>query len=122
MTLLGVVLAGLIGAPTRYLLDSIIAERTRKAFPWGTFAINMSGSFLLGLLTGLALYQGFPGTPKTILGAGFLGSYTTFSTYTYESLRLVEEGARTEALANVLGSVGAGVAAAALGLALAAGL
>jgi fluoride exporter len=119
MTLLGVAVAGLLGAPARYVLDAAISERARGVFPWGTFVINVSGSLALGFLTGLALYHGFPSTAKTILGTGFLGAYTTFSTLTYESLALLE-GNRAAAFANVIGSLVAGVAAAAAGLALAA--
>lgn len=120
VTLLGVAVAGFLGAPARYVLDALISERARGVFPWGTFVVNVSGSLVLGFLTGLALYHGFPSTAKTVLGTGFLGAYTTFSTFTYETTSLAEEGSRAEALANVAGSVVAGVAAAAAGLALAA--
>ena len=120
MTLLGVVVAGCLGAPARYLLDAVVSERAGGVFPWGTFVVNVSGSLVLGFLTGLALYHGFPSTARTVLGTGFLGAYTTFSTFTYETLALAEEESRLEALANVIGSVVAGVAAAAAGLALAA--
>jgi CrcB protein len=120
MTLLGVAVAGLLGAPARYVLDTVISERVRGPFPWGTFVVNVSGSLLLGFLTGLGLYHGFPSTAKTVLGTGFLGAYTTFSTFTYETSGLLQEGSRLEALVNVAGSVVAGVAAAAAGLALAA--
>jgi fluoride exporter len=120
VTLLGVAVAGLLGAPARYLLDTAISARGRGVFPWGTFVVNVSGSFALGVVTGLALYHGFPATGRTVLGSGFLGAYTTFSTFAFETVRLVEEGAPAIALANVLGSLVAGVVAAALGLALAA--
>ncbi|HZQ27725.1 MAG TPA: fluoride efflux transporter CrcB [Acidimicrobiales bacterium] len=119
---LGLAVAGAIGAPARYLLDGIIEDRTEGAFPWGTFAINVSGSFLLGLVTGAALYHGFAKTPKIWLGTGFCGAYTTFSTFTYETIRLLEEGAVTDASRNVAGSVAAGTVAAAIGLAIAAAL
>jgi CrcB protein len=122
MTFLGVVVAGLVGAPARYVLDAVISERTRSVFPWGTLVVNVSGSLLLGLLSGLALYHGFPATAKTVLGTGFLGAYTTFSTFTYETLAVGREESRVAALIYVAGSVVAGVAAAAAGLALAAAL
>ena len=109
------VAAGAIGAPLRYLIDGAIGDRTGGAFPWGTFVINTTGSFLLGFLTGLALYHGFPDTPRVVLGTGFCGAYTTFSTHTFETVRLLEGGAR-----NALGTLAAGVGAAAIGLALAA--
>lgn len=123
MSLLGwlaLIAAGALGAPARYVIDTAIQERARGAYPWGTFVVNVSGSFLLGLLTGLALYHAFPDTPKAVLGSGFLGAYTTFSTFTFETVRLAEEGASTDAVRNVLGTVAVAAAAAAAGLALAA--
>ncbi|MEA2533062.1 MAG: fluoride exporter [Actinomycetota bacterium] len=116
----GFVVAGAVGAPARYLLDDAISSRTQGVFPWGTLAINVSGSFLLGLLTGLALFHGLPATPRLILGTGFCGAYTTFSTFTYETVRLAEEGAVNEAVRNALASLVLGAAAAAAGLAAAA--
>jgi fluoride exporter len=114
------VAAAAVGAPRRYLVDGYIGDRVEGAFPWGTLAINASGSLLLGVLTGLALYHGFPKTSKVILGTGFCGAYTTFSTFTFESVRLVEEGAVGEAVRNVAGTLVVCAAAAALGLAIAA--
>jgi fluoride exporter len=116
----GFVVAGAVGAPARYLLDDAISSRTQGVFPWGTLAINVSGSFLLGLLTGLALFHGLPATPRLILGTGFCGAYTTFSTFTYETVRLAEEGAVNEAVRNALASLVLGAAGAAAGLAAAA--
>lgn len=117
---IGIGAAGAAGAVARYLLDALIQDRASGPFPWGTFVINMSGSFLLGLLTGAALYHGFPATPKIILGTGFCGAYTTFSTWTFESVRLVEEGSTTEAFLNAGLSLAIGLCAAGAGLALAA--
>jgi fluoride exporter len=114
------VIAGAIGAPTRYLLDSAVAERVGGAFPWGTFVVNVTGSFLLGFLTGLGLTHAFPKTPRVVLGAGFCGAYTTFSTFTFETVRLLEDGAAGEALRNAAGTLLAGSVAAAAGLAVAA--
>ncbi|MEA2590071.1 MAG: fluoride exporter [Actinomycetota bacterium] len=116
----GFVVAGAVGAPARYLLDDAISSRTQGVFPWGTLAINVSGSFLLGLLTGLALFHGLPATPRLVLGTGFCGAYTTFSTFTYETVRLAEEGAVNEAVRNALASLVLAAAAAAAGLAVAA--
>ena len=116
---IGIGAAGAAGAVARYLLDGLIQDRATGSFPWGTFAINMTGSFLLGLLTGAALYHGFPSTPKIVLGTGFCGAYTTFSTWTFESVRLVEEGSTTEAFLNAGLSLAIGLAAAGAGLALA---
>jgi fluoride exporter len=116
----GFVVAAALGAPLRYLLDGSIGDRVEGVFPWGTLVINASGSLLLGVLTGLALYHAFPQTPKVILGTGFCGSYTTFSTFSFETVRLVEEGAIGEAFRNAFGTLVICAAAAALGLALAA--
>jgi CrcB protein len=117
---IGIVIAGAVGAPSRYLLDGFVQDRTSGAFPWGTFVVNMSGSVVLGFLTGLALYHAFPSTPRIILGTGFCGAYTTFSTWTFETVRLLEDGDVTEALANAGASLVVGLAAAAAGMALAA--
>ena len=114
------VTAGAVGAQARYLLDRAIAERTAGAFPWGTFVVNITGSFLFGFLTGLGLNYAFPKVGRVVLGTGFCGAYTTFSTFTFETARLLEEGAVAEALRNVGGSLLAGSLAAAAGLALAA--
>ena len=112
--------AAAVGAPARYLVDGFVGDRTEGAFPWGTFLVNASGSLLLGLLTGLSLYHAFPKAPKVVLGTGFCGAYTTFSTFTFETVRLLEEGAVNEAFRNAFGTlVICGVAAAA-GVALAA--
>lgn len=112
--------AGAAGAVARYLVDVAVGARTRGDFPLGTLAINASGSLVLGVLTGLALYHGFPATSKVILGTGFCGGYTTFSTFTFETVRLLEEGEVKVALGNIVGTLVAGAGAAALGLALAA--
>ena len=114
------VAAGAVGAPLRYFVDTIIQERNEGAFPWGTLVVNASGSLLLGFVTGLALYHAFPDTPRIVLGTGFCGAYTTFSTFGFETVRLLEDDAVTEALLNALGTLVTCAAAAALGLALAA--
>jgi CrcB protein len=113
------VVAGAVGAVARYVLDALVQQRVPRDRPWGTFVINVSGSFVLGLLTGLALYHGLGKAPKTVLGTGFCGAFTTFSTYTFETVRLAEEGEFTVAFVYVAGSVVAGLLAAAAGLGLA---
>jgi fluoride exporter len=115
-------LGGAIGAPARYLLDGIVADRARGVFPWGTFVINVSGALVLGVVTGLGLYHGLGGLPKVAIGTGFCGAYTTFSTFSYETVRLLEDGSVRLAAGNAIGSVVAGLAAAALGLGLTAAL
>jgi CrcB protein len=116
--LLGVALAGALGAPARFLVERGISRAHRYEFPWGTFVVNVGGSLALGLLAGAVLAQGFSKDAQTVLGTGFLGAYTTFSTFVYEIVRRAEESHRTVALIYALGSLLAGVAAAAAGLAL----
>lgn len=116
LTWVAFLVAGAVGAPTRFLLDGWVQGRTGGAYPWGTFVINVTGSFLLGVLTGLSLYHGVPAAWKTVLGSGFCGAYTTFSTFTFESVRLAEEGAVGDALRNVGATMVSGLAAAGLGL------
>jgi fluoride exporter len=113
-----VAVGGLVGAPSRYLLDRAVTRRMETDLPWGTFVINITGSLLLGLLTGLATNGHLSTLPKTLLGTGFCGAYTTFSTFTFETLRLVEDGRIVEAAGNVAVSVATGLAAAAAGLAI----
>lgn len=115
-------LTGALGAVARYGLDGFVQSRTRGVFPWGTFVVNVSGSLLLGILAGWSLYHGLGNFPKVVLGMGFCGSFTTFSTFSYETIRLVEEGSVLQAGLNALGSVAAGLAAAALGIAVMAAL
>lgn len=109
-------LAAGIGATARYLLDGWVQARTGGAFPWGTFAVNVSGCLVLGLLTGLGLYHGLDAPLRTILGTGGIGAYTTFSTLTYETVRLAEDGARVAAVRNVSASFVVGLAAALAGM------
>ena len=116
----GVAAAGAIGAPLRYVVDGFVQDRTHGRLPWGTLLVNVSGSFVLGLLTGLALYHGFRGTPRVVLGAGFCGAYTTFSTFTLETVRLWEDNRHRPALAYAMASLIGGTAAAAAGLLVAA--
>ena len=111
------VAAGAIGAPLRYLVDIAITKRREGTFPWATFVINVTGSFLLGLLTGLGLHHGLPKTARVVLGTGFCGAYTTFSTFTFETVRLLEEGEPLAAVKNVAGTLFVAALAAAAGLA-----
>jgi CrcB protein len=120
MLIMVLVVGGAIGAPARYLLDGFVQSRTRAVFPWGTFAVNVSGSLLLGFVTGLALYHGLGPLPRTAVGTGVCGAYTTFSTFSYETVRLLEEGSAIAAAGTVALGVVVGLLAAAAGLALAA--
>lgn len=119
MNWLLVAVFGAVGAPARYLVDSFVQRRTGTRFPFGTLAVNVAGSFVLGLLTGLTLHHGMASEVKIALGTGFCGALTTWSTWSFESIRLVEEGSLGLASRNVVGSLAAGLGAAALGLGIA---
>jgi CrcB protein len=110
VTTLLVALGAAAGAPLRYLVDRFIQRRHDSLFPWGTFAVNVSGSFLLGLLV-----VACRGPWLALLGTGFCGALTTYSTFGYETVRLLQERARRHAALNVVASVAAGLAAAFLG-------
>jgi fluoride exporter len=116
---LAVSVAAAVGAALRYLIDQVVQHQHDQTFPWGTFVINVSGSLLLGLLTGLALHHGLPAVAVTVLGVGLLGGYTTWSTYLWETLALAETGTMGEAALNLVGSLVVGFAAAGVGLAVA---
>jgi fluoride exporter len=113
-------LAGAVGAPLRYVVDVLVSERSAGAFPLGTMVVNVSGAFVLGLITGLAMYHGLPKSSRVILGTGLVGAYTTFSTFSLETVQLLEDGEIQQALINVAASLVAGGLAAAAGIALAA--
>lgn len=120
MTLaIGVGLAAMLGAVCRYLLDQVIQHQHDMTFPWGTFVINVVGSFVLGLVTGLASHHGLPRTPTIVIGVGLCGGFTTWSTFMWETVALTEAGAAAQAALNVVVSLAAGFAAAAAGLGLA---
>jgi len=119
MPLILIGLGGFAGAIARHLVDGIVADRTGGNFPWGTLVVNASGSFVLGLLITLTADRAI--LPAEIRGPvliGFLGAYTTFSTYMLESWRLVESGAIVLALANLAGSTIVGLVAVVIGLTL----
>ena len=114
-----VAVGGAIGATLRWALGTWIVERTGAAFPWHTFAINVLGAFLIGVLMALSLEKGvIPGTWRLFLGTGILGGFTTFSTLSYESIALMNQGLWAAGFANMFGSGVAGLAAAWLGLVL----
>ena len=118
MTWLLVALGAAVGAPARYLTDQAVQARFGATFPWGTLTVNVVGSFLLGLVAGIPAGSAL----TALVGTGFCGALTTYSTFGYETLRLLETGARPAAVANVLGSVAAGLAAGLAGFTLAAAL
>ena len=112
-------IAGFLGANARYLLSVWCAERFGPSFPYGTLIINVSGSFVLGMIVGAADVRSVSPLFRLAMGVGFLGAYTTFSTFTVETVRMVEAGSFLLALLNVVGSVAIGLTAAILGIALA---
>jgi CrcB protein len=119
MTLLLIGAGGFLGAISRYLVDGWVASATGAAFPWGTLIVNLSGSFALGLLFALSVERGVlsPSLRGPVL-IGFIGAYTTFSTLTLETWRLVENGSYLAAFGNVGGSVLLGMVAVVSGLAI----
>jgi CrcB protein len=118
LVLIEIAVGGAAGAVARYLVDVTVSERTGGAFPYGTLVVNLSGTFILGLLATLALERSvLPAAIRPPMLIGFLGAYTTFSTWMLESWRLAEQGAMLGAVANIGGSVllglvglGAGIA------------
>jgi CrcB protein len=116
LLVVAVAAAGGIGAAARFVVDGLVKERLGAAYPWGTTVINVSGSFALGLLTGLALQAVVAPEWKAVLGTGLLGGYTTFSTASVETVRLLAAGRRGAAVANGLGMLVACVGVASLGL------
>ena len=119
-TLVGLALAGAAGTIARYAVDGLVSQRLDGPFPWGTFAINISGAFALGFVFTLGTER-VPLDPalRTAITVGFLGAYTTFSTLALETGRLLVDRSPTLALLNLGGSAVAGVGAVLLGMLLA---
>ena len=109
---------GAVGAPLRYLTDRFVSGRHDSLFPWGTFTVNVVGSFVLGLLAGAALVGAGNSSAGLLLGVGLCGALTTYSTFSYETARLFEQRARLFAVANIAVSVLAGLLAVTVGYAL----
>ena len=118
MQLLLVGLGGFAGAVMRWLVDGWVSERNPTAFPFGTLVVNLTGSFLLGVLFAWVIERNvLPADVRAPVMIGFIGAYTTFSTFMLESWRLVEDGAWALATANLIGSVVLGLVAVVAGLA-----
>ncbi|GAB2522444.1 fluoride efflux transporter CrcB [Paramicrobacterium agarici] len=107
--------AGGAGAAVRFWLDGVISARVKKPFPYATAVINVSGSFALGALTGAAGALVVPESIALIIGTGFLGGYTTFSTASVETVRLIQQGRWLAGVVNGVGMLLLAVAAAAFG-------
>ncbi|GAA2079166.1 fluoride efflux transporter CrcB [Streptomyces albiaxialis] len=111
------VLAGAaVGAPLRFLTDRAVQRRHDTVFPWGTFAVNVLGCLVLGTLTGAAAAGAASSHVSLALGTGLCGALTTYSTFSYETLRLAEGGARFFAAVNAVASVVAGLGAVLVGI------
>lgn len=119
VTTLLICLAGGIGAALRFVLDGLIRTRVRSTYPMATTVINLSGSLLLGVLTGLATSQLLPPQWHLVVGTGLLGGYTTFSTASFETVRLLEDHRFVAAALNGFGMLIVGTAAAVLGFGIA---
>ncbi|MBO7937318.1 fluoride efflux transporter CrcB [Streptomyces antibioticus] len=114
------VMAGaVVGAPLRYLTDRTVQSRHDTVFPWGTFTVNVVGCLTLGLITGAVAAGGVSSDVQLLIGTGLCGALTTYSTLSYETLRLAEQGARFFAAANAVASIVAGLGAAFTGAAFA---
>jgi CrcB protein len=100
-----------IGAPLRFLIDRAVRARTDSVLPWGTFFANVGASAVLGLVAGWPANA----TITALVGSGFCGALSTYSTFSYETLRLIETGSRGLAVLNVLASIAAGLIAGAAG-------
>lgn len=111
LTWIAVVLLGGVGASARFTVDWLVSLRLGFHFPYGTLVVNLSGAFLLGLLASTAV----DGNARLLAGTATLGSYTTFSTWMLETREQAQRGERRAAAINLLGSLGLGLAAAALG-------
>jgi CrcB protein len=122
MTLLLVALGAVVGAPLRYLTDRFIQTRHDTVFPWGTLTVNVVGSLIMGFLVGAAAAGRLDPMILTVLGPGFCGALTTYSTFGYETLRLAEDGSRFLAAANIAINLFAGLGAAFVGVAIAAAI
>jgi CrcB protein len=108
--------AGGVGAALRFVVDGLVRARFRAVFPFGTAFINITGSFILGALTGLSLAAVLPQEWVLILGTGVMGGYTTFSTASVETMRLVQDREYRLALVNGFGVLVATVLLGLLGL------
>ncbi|WNM27667.1 CrcB family protein [Demequina capsici] len=118
MTLLLTAIAGGLGGAARYWADTGVGHVNRSRFPWGTFVVNVTACLFLGVLAGVVSSHSAPDAVLAVLGTGFAGGYSTFSTALVETVRLMRAGEWGLAAAQCLGMVVAGVAAAALGMAI----
>jgi fluoride exporter len=116
MTIALLILAGACGALARYEVELVVRRRSGGPYPYGTLMINVSGSFVLGVIAGLAAHRGVSTQVVTVVGTGLLGAYTTFSTFSFDTVGLAEAGRLRAAMANLGASLVLGLGAAAIGL------
>jgi len=119
MTYLAISIGAVLGANSRFLIGGWISDRVGSAFPFSTFFINVTGSLVIGIVLGLASDRIMPWWWRPGIAVGFLGSYTTFSTFSYETLNLIREGSYVPALANMGGSIAAALLGVFAGVAIA---
>ena len=115
--MIGIAVAGALGAVARYGLDELIGRRT-GAFPWGIFVVNVSGAFLIGVMVEVLEPRFEDSWVRAAVVTGFLGAYTTFSTFSLDTYRLLDAGHTGHAAFNAFGTLAAGLAAVWLGLCL----
>ena len=115
---LSLAVGGVVGTLARYELGRWVHNWVGTSFPWGTLAINIAGSFLLGMLTRYADSSALSAETRGMLTVGFCGAFTTFSTFTYEAVMLIQDGEAARALLYAFGSLGLGILAMMAGLAL----
>jgi CrcB protein len=119
VTLLLITVGAVLGAPLRYLTDRAIQARHDSVFPWGTLTVNAAGSLILGMLFAGVAAGDVPSAVMTTIGTGVCGALTTYSTFGYETIRLIDDGSYLYAGLNITTSVVAGLGAASLGWAIA---
>jgi CrcB protein len=115
ITVLLVFVGGAIGSPLRYLTDRFVQSRHSRAFPFGTLVVNLVGCFILGVVAGGVAHSGWSSDTKALLGTGFCGGLTTFSTFSIEALELMSHKMTLRALAYIIASSAAGIGLAAAG-------
>ncbi len=119
MTAVLVALGASVGAPLRYLVDRWLQLRTESDLPWGTFTVNVTGSLILGALAGMVAVGTVGSGVAAAVGTGFCGALTTFSSFGYETVRMLEEGSWGAALVNVSATLAVGLVAVTAGWGLA---
>lgn len=120
MTPVLVAVGGAFGACSRYLVDRRVQTWHDTVFPWGTLVVNVLGSLLLGFLTGASFFGVHAPVGQSLVGVGFCGALTTYSTFGYETVRMFLDGSRIQAVGNVVATVLAGIGAGVVGIVIAA--